>query len=93
MSDLTQSRFYTGMGTLSIPLELREALDERQDIREQAKNQYGLHRENMLIDADNIFCLALEKYLISNPPETTRKVWRPSTSLTSTFTTEKRRRT
>ena len=53
---------YIGMGMLSIPTSIREALYHWEETRRQAKQQYGFHRENMLIDADNQLVLAIEEY-------------------------------
>lgn len=61
-TELTNSPNYIGMGMLSIPEVIRDALYNWEETRKQAKHQYGYHRENMLIDADNQLVLAIEKY-------------------------------
>lgn len=60
--DIKGSPNYIGMGMLSIPKEIREALYHWENTRQQAKHQYGYQRENMLIDADNQLVLAIEAY-------------------------------
>jgi hypothetical protein len=62
MSELKDSPNYIGMGMLSIPEVIKDALYHWEDTRQQAKHQYGYHRENMLIDADNRLVLAIEEY-------------------------------
>jgi len=63
MSEITDSPNYIGMGILSVPSVIREALYNWEDTRQQAKRQYGYHRENMMIDADNKLVLAIEAYV------------------------------
>lgn len=62
MDELKNSPNYIGMGMLSIPEVIRDALYHWEETRQQAKSQYGLHRENMLIAADNNLVLAIEAY-------------------------------
>ena len=64
MSNVRESPNYIGMGMLSIPVSIREALYHWENARQQAKKQYGYHRENMLIDADNKLVLAIEEYTL-----------------------------
>ena len=61
-SELKDSPNYIGMGMLSIPEVIRDPLYHWEDTRQQAKHQYGYHRENMLIDAENKLVLAIEEY-------------------------------
>lgn len=67
-NDLKDSPNYIGMGMLSIPTVIRDALYHWEDTRQQAKHQYGYHRENMLIDADNQLVLAIEAYAAPTSP-------------------------
>lgn len=60
---IVNSPHYIGMGMLSIPNEIRDALYHWEDTRQQAKHQYGYQRENMLIDADNRLVIAIEDYV------------------------------
>ena len=56
------SPHYIGMGMLKIPQEIAEAIYQHEQARQQAKQQYGYHKENIIINADNQFVLALEAY-------------------------------
>lgn len=63
------------MGTLKIPTVIRDALYHWEDTRKQAKQQYGYHRENMLIDAENKLVLAIEAYAKNATSEEANKIW------------------
>lgn len=65
--DITKSPNYIGMGMLKIPEVIKDALYDWEETRQQAKYQYGFHRENMLIGADNQLVLAIEKYATAPP--------------------------